>query len=145
MPVPIPELVGALVGGALIGLSALALLLLSGRIAGVSGIVGGLLPATAGDARWRLAFVGGLVLGGGLLALAHPAAFPPAIDAHPLLLAVAGLLVGLGSRLGNGCTSGHGVCGIGRLSTRSLFATLTFMTTAVVTVWLTRHVLGAMS
>lgn len=145
MSMPLSELLGALVGGVLIGLSAFALLLVSGRVAGISGIVGGLLPPKGGDTRWRLAFVTGLVGGGLVLALVHPGAFPTALSGHPLRLAVAGLLVGLGTRLGNGCTSGHGVCGIGRLSPRSLQATLTFMATAMLTVWLMRHVLEDLS
>lgn len=145
MTVPVSELVSALLGGVLIGLAALALLVLSGRIAGISGIVGGLLPPTAGDARWRLAFVAGLLVGGALLLVLHPAAFPSTIAASPGTLAIAGLLVGYGTRLGNGCTSGHGVCGIGRLSRRSLSATVTFIGAAMITLWITRHLLGGLS
>jgi uncharacterized membrane protein YedE/YeeE len=137
---PVP----ALVGGALIGLAASAMLFFLGRVAGVSGIAGGLLDKrpTAGDALWRAAFVAGLVIGGALLAFAYPAAFPsPPADPSAALI-VAGLLVGFGTRLGNGCTSGHGVCGVSRLSRRSLVATATFMATAIVTVFVTRHVIG---
>jgi uncharacterized membrane protein YedE/YeeE len=136
---PVP----ALVGGALIGLAASAMLFFLGRVAGVSGIAGGLLqrPA-AGDTLWRAAFVAGLAIGGALLALAYPAAFPsPPVDPSAALI-VAGLLVGFGARLGNGCTSGHGVCGVSRLSRRSLVATATFVATAIVTVFVTRHVIG---
>jgi uncharacterized membrane protein YedE/YeeE len=137
---PIP----ALLGGALIGLSASALLFFNGRIAGVSGIVGGLLGPrpSAGDALWRAAFVAGLLAGGLLLALAYPRAFSiPPVDPS-IALVVAGVLVGFGTRLGNGCTSGHGVCGISRLSRRSLVATATFMATAMATVFVVRHVVG---
>lgn len=125
------------VGGVVIGLAALALWFGNGRTAGVSGIVGGIVRPLRGDVAWRFAFVGGLVLAG---ALAH-ALRPSSIGASPrplALLAFSGLLVGAGSRLGSGCTSGHGVCGIGRGSRRSLAATLTFMTTGVLTVTLLR-------
>ncbi|WP_437736341.1 YeeE/YedE family protein [Sorangium sp. So ce1335] len=137
---------GPLVGGVLIGLSASLLLLFNGRVAGVSGVLGGLLVRlrSPGDAVWRAAFVAGLLLGGIALAAAHPGAFPPGGDGRPLgLLVVAGLLVGYGARLGNGCTSGHGVCGLSRLSFRSLCATMTFMATAAVTVYVSLHGLGA--
>ncbi|XXX80180.1 YeeE/YedE thiosulfate transporter family protein [Sorangium sp. So ce134] len=135
---------GPLVGGALIGLSASLLLLFNGKVAGISGIFGGLLFRERGDAAWRAAFVAGLLLGGLALAAAHPGAFPPAGGGRSLgLVVAAGLLVGLGARLGDGCTSGHGVCGLSRLSARSLVATMTFMATAAITVYLTHHVLGA--
>ncbi|WP_437946526.1 YeeE/YedE family protein [Sorangium sp. So ce296] len=135
---------GPLVGGALIGLSASLLLLFNGRVAGISGIFGGLLFRERGDTAWRAAFVVGLLLGGLALAAAHPAAFPPAGGGRSLgLLVAAGLLVGLGARLGNGCTSGHGVCGLSRLSLRSLVATMTFMATAAATVYVSLHGLGA--
>jgi hypothetical protein len=135
---PIP----ALIGGALIGLSAALLMLLTGRIAGISGILGGSLAAGAGDRHWRLAFIAGLVaapLIGALLRVPLPA---PQMPENWLLIAAAGLLIGFGTRLGGGCTSGHGVCGIARLSTRSIVATATFMVTAIVAVFLIRHVLG---
>ncbi|WP_437970060.1 YeeE/YedE thiosulfate transporter family protein [Sorangium sp. So ce260] len=135
---------GPLVGGALIGLSASLLLLFNGRVAGISGIFGGLLFREPGGAAWRAAFVAGLLLGGLALAAAHPGAFPPAGGGGSLgLVVAAGLLVGLGARLGNGCTSGHGVCGLSRLSVRSLVATMTFMATAAITVYVSHHVLGA--
>ncbi|MHA7633946.1 YeeE/YedE family protein [Corallococcus sp. M7] len=132
-----------LLGGALIGLSASLLLLANGRVAGISGIVGSLLAPVRGDISWRVLFFGGLLTGGLLLAWLRPMSF--AAPASPgaggvALLAIAGLLVGFGSRLGNGCTSGHGVCGISRGSVRSIAATLTFMATGVLTVFLHRHV-----
>lgn len=137
---------GPLVGGALIGLSASLLLLFNGRVAGVSGVLGGLLfpSRRPGDAAWRAAFLAGLLLGGLALAAAHRGAFPSVDGARSLgLVVVAGLLVGYGARLGNGCTSGHGVCGLSRLSVRSLCATMTFMATAAITVYVSLHVLGA--
>lgn len=132
-----------LAGGALIGLSATMLLLLNGRIAGISGIVNGLTQraAHADDWTWRAAFVVGLMGAGGLVmhllgqATPSPARLP--------ILIFAGVLVGFGTSLGNGCTSGHGVCGLGRLSMRSLAAVLVFMATAIVTVFIMRHLLGA--
>jgi len=130
----------AAIGGALIGCAVAMLLLLNGRVAGVSGIVGGLLRPTRGDIAWRAAFVAGLLLA--------PAVFMPlwgpaiVIDAGYGTLALAGLLVGFGSRLGSGCTSGHGICGISRLSPRSLVATVVFMAAGVVTVFLVRHVIA---
>lgn len=127
-------------GGMLIGLSGLLFLLFNGRIAGLSGIVGGLLTPGTGDWPWRLAFIAGAVLGPlAYLALAGPVDF--AVPASPLALVLGGIVVGIGVTFGNGCPSGHGVCGIGRLSTRSIAATLTFMATALVTVFIIRHVL----
>lgn len=128
----------ALLGGALIGLSASALLAFTGRIAGISGIVGGLLRPRAGDIGWRAAFALGLFSGGGILRLLDPSALAlPGLPGLPVVV-LAGLLVGVGTHLGNGCTSGHGVCGISRGSRRSLVATLAFMLTGMLTVWLTR-------
>jgi uncharacterized membrane protein YedE/YeeE len=134
--------VSALCGGALIGLSAALLLLTNGRIAGISGIVGGLLTPAADGRWWRAAFLGGLVAGAVLTRWAGGG--PPTltmITGAPGLV-VAGVLVGVGTRVGNGCTSGHGVCGIARLSPRSLAATGTFMLTGALTVFVVRHVLG---
>ena len=132
----------ALGGGALIGLAAALMVLLEGRIAGISGILGGLLQRPLPpDARWRVAFIAGLLLA----PLLYGTVFHlPAIhlSASPLLIIVAGLLVGFGSRLGSGCTSGHGVCGLSRLSPRSLAATLVFMAGGMLTVGLIRHGLG---
>lgn len=131
-----------LAGGALIGLASALMLVLSGRIAGISGIVGGLLTPQAGDVGWRVAFVSALVLGGVLMSVLLPSAFPADAFASVPRLAVAGVVVGFGARLGSGCTSGHGVCGIGRLSPRGIVATLTFMGTGAVTVFVLRHLVG---
>ncbi|HVR53586.1 MAG TPA: YeeE/YedE family protein [Pseudorhodoferax sp.] len=131
----------ALAGGALIGLAAAMLVLLNGRIAGISGILGGLLRPSAGSIGWRLAFLAGLV--GAPLVYALAASVPrPQIDAGWDTLVVAGLLVGLGTRYGAGCTSGHGVCGLSRLSPRSLVATLAFMGAGFATVYVVRHLLN---
>ena len=132
----------ALCGGLLIGLSAAVLLLFNGRIAGISGIVGGLLQRyKAGDFAWRMAFVLGLVLAPALYRVFGE--LPESrIDADLATLVVAGLLVGFGSRLGSGCTSGHGVCGLSRLSPRSMVATATFMATGFITVYFVRHLFG---
>lgn len=123
----------ALAGGVLIGVAVAMFVLLNGRIAGISGVVGGLLRPARGDIAWRAAFVAGLI-----------AAPPPAlhIDAQYGAVLLAGLLVGVGTRLGSGCTSGHGVCGLSRLSLRSLVATLAFMGAGFITVFVTRHLLG---
>jgi uncharacterized membrane protein YedE/YeeE len=133
-----------LVGGGLIGLSASLVLLTHGRIAGISGLFGGLfLPGY--DARsFRLWFLVGLVIAGVVLSRGYPAAFAPAGLPSLVAIAAAGLLVGMGTRLGGGCTSGHGVCGLCRFSRRSLIATMTFMATGMLTVLMTRHLLGGM-
>ncbi|MFT7338360.1 MAG: putative membrane protein YedE/YeeE [Marinobacter maritimus] len=131
----------ALTGGALVGLAAASFLLLNGRIAGISGILGGLLTASAGNIGWRAAFLAGLIGAPGLWRLV--AQLPPIeIEAGYPALVIAGLLVGIGTRYGSGCTSGHGVCGLSRLSPRSLAATLSFMFAGFVTVFIIRHVLG---
>jgi uncharacterized membrane protein YedE/YeeE len=130
----------AAIGGVLIGLSAVLLMAFSGRIAGVSGIVGGLLPPKpAGDHSWRLSFVLGLVLAPLILRMATGASGigAPAVD-YPVLSA-AGLLVGTGTAFGGGCTSGHGICGMARLSPRSAVAVMVFIIAAIVTVFVTRH------
>ena len=137
-------------GGALIGLAATLLLLTNGRIAGISGILGGALPrlghdrseALGGALHWRLAFLVGLPLGTLLVAALGGGLAPITLHAGWPLLILAGLLVGIGTRLGQGCTSGHGVCGLARGSRRSLAATATFMAVAVATVAVTRHLLG---
>ncbi len=129
----------AAAGGLLIGIAAALLALLQGRIDGISGIVGGLLaPRAAGDTGWRLAFVGGLLLAPLLYRLVAEWQ-APAVDAGWGTLVVAGLLVGFGTRLGSGCTSGHGVCGLSRLSPRSFAATLVFMGAGFATVFVLRH------
>ena len=132
----------AAIGGALIGLSAVLLMLLAGRIAGISGIFGGLLGFRADDKGWRIAFVAGLVLAplaAGAIGYAMPA---PQMPASWGVIIAAGLLVGFGTRLGGGCTSGHGICGMARLSVRSITATAIFMLAALVVVALTHHVLA---
>lgn len=131
----------ALAGGVLIGIAAAMFALLNGRIAGISGVLGGLLRPAKGDRAWRIAFVLGLVGAPALYLLA--AALPkPQIDAGYGALILAGLLVGIGTRYGAGCTSGHGVCGLSRLSPRSLVATAAFMGAGFVTVFIARHLLG---
>lgn len=138
------DILAPLLGGALIGLSASLLLLSLGRTAGISGVVGALLSPVRGDSAWRLHFLGGLLAGGLLLVWLRPQSFAPPSNLSlggVAVLGAAGLLVGLGARLGNGCTSGHGVCGISRGSLRSIAATLTFMATGGLTVFLVRHVL----
>lgn len=133
----------SLLGGALIGLSATGLLLFNGKIAGISGIVGGLLtPLVPGDRGWRLGFVCGLLAGGAALAATAPALVAITVERSSGALIVAGLLVGFGTRLGSGCTSGHGVCGISRGSKRSIAATLTFMAVAGVVTYIVNHLLG---
>jgi uncharacterized membrane protein YedE/YeeE len=131
----------ALAGGLLIGAAAVLLLWLDGRIAGVSGILGGLLPPRE-DFDWRLAFVVGLACGGGAYMLATGGPPPVTIEATRPVLVLAGLLVGFGTRLGSGCTSGHGVCGIGRASPRGIVSTLIYMSVAAATVFVTHHVLA---
>lgn len=131
-------------GGALIGLAAIALLYFNGRIAGMSGIVAGVLRPTADDALWRLVFVAGLLAGALLIRWLHPEAMAVRIDVTLVPVLVAGVLVGLGTRVGNGCTSGHGVCGVGRLAPRGMVASLVFFVTAVVTSYLVRHVVGGL-
>ncbi|GJI98084.1 membrane protein [Duganella caerulea] len=130
----------ALLGGVLIGAAAALLILLNGRIAGISGIIGGLLRPVHGDILWRITFVLGLILAPLVYGIFH--AWPETrIDADYGVLIGAGLLVGIGTRYGSGCTSGHGVCGISRLSPRSIAATAIFMATGFVSVYLIRHVL----
>ena len=131
----------AAIGGIIIGIAAAMFALVNGRIAGISGIVGGLLRPAAGDVAWRLAFVAGLIAAPLLYAIVAALA-PVVIEASYPTLIVAGLLVGIGTRYGAGCTSGHGVCGISRLSPRSIVATLSFMAAGFATVFVTRHFIG---
>jgi uncharacterized protein len=131
------------IGGLLIGLSASALLLCNGRIAGVSGIFGRALTPRGDDPLFRPLFLAGLLAGGLVILALRPAAFGGPSDAPLPLIGLSGLLVGFGTRLGSGCTSGHGVCGIARLSLRSIVATGVFMATAVAAVLVQRHLLGA--
>ena len=130
----------ALAGGMMIGVAATLLLWLNGRIAGVSGMLNGVLMPKRGDVAWRILFLFGLIAGGGVYLALIPGAYSPRTGFPVPALLVAGLLVGFGTRMGNGCTSGHGVCGLGRLSMRSLAAVLTFMATAIATTFLVRHV-----
>jgi uncharacterized protein len=131
----------ALAGGALIGLAAAMFVLINGRIAGISGVLGGLMRPARGDVAWRVAFVLGLVAAP--LAWRLVAALPlPRIEASTGALLLAGLLVGVGTRYGAGCTSGHGVCGLSHLSLRSLVATLAFMGAGFATVFVLRHVMA---
>lgn len=134
--------VSALLGGVLIGASASLMLLAHGRVTGISGILGGLLQPRGGDLSWRAWFLGGLLLAGLVGGMLAPEAFTFGIERSFGAVVVAGLLVGVGTRLGSGCTSGHGVCGLSRLSTRSLAATVTFMATGALAVWVVEHVLG---
>ena len=132
----------AAIGGGLIGLSAVMLMLLTGRIAGISGIFGGLLDLKADDKDWRIAFIAGLILApllAGWIGYGMPS---PKLPSSWTVIVTAGLLVGFGTRLGGGCTSGHGICGVARLSPRSIAATAIFMLAAIATVAVTRHVLG---
>jgi uncharacterized membrane protein YedE/YeeE len=132
----------AAIGGVVIGLAAALLVLVNGRVAGISGIVGGMLRPRAGEFGWRLAFTAGLVVAPLVYALVLPQPLIT-IDAGFPVLVVAGLLVGIGTRFAGGCTSGHGVCGLSRLSPRSLVATLSFMAAGFATVQVVRHVIGA--
>lgn len=133
--------VSGLIGGLLIGLATAMLLLLNGRIGGISGIVGGLLATRTSEVIWRAVFVVGLLLGALVYVLATGGAIPVKMQASLPVLVVAGLLVGFGTRLGSGCTSGHGLCGIARFSKRSIVATAVFFSIAILTVYLTHHVL----
>jgi uncharacterized membrane protein YedE/YeeE len=130
-------------GGILLGLASAIFILLNGRILGISGILGGLIPPKRNDTIWRLAFLAGLFSSPWIYQALAPASLltAPRIDAGVLLLIVAGLLVGFGTRYGSGCTSGHGVCGLARLSPRSLIATLTFMAAGFAVVFIARHLL----
>jgi len=131
----------ALAGGALIGISITILLLFNGRMAGISGIMNGVFKSPVQERNWRLVFLIGLVLGAVLFQAITPTLFP-ARQGYPLwLIASGGFLVGIGTRLGSGCTSGHGICGIANLSKRSIYATLTFMSAGMVTVFILKQLL----
>ena len=132
----------AAIGGGLIGLSAVLLMLLTGRIAGISGIFGGLLNFKSDDRDWRIAFIAGLLLAPLIASWIGYAMPTPKLPASWIVIIGAGLLVGFGTRLGGGCTSGHGICGIARLSSRSIVATIIFMLAAIATVAVAHHVLG---
>jgi len=131
----------SLAGGGMIGLAAAMLLLFNGRIAGISGIVGGLLNPVKGELAWRSAFIGGLVASPLVFGLAAPLPEVRIEAGYPMLI-VAGLLVGIGTRYGSGCTSGHGICGLSRRSPRSVVATIAFMFSGFVTVYIVRHLVG---
>ncbi|ENK1253801.1 YeeE/YedE family protein [Vibrio vulnificus] len=129
----------SLAGGILLGISAFTMLLVNGKVAGISGILTGLLTPKSRDFAWRLMFVVGMVSGGVLAVTFGAASASVALPTSGVLIAAAGLLVGIGTRLGNGCTSGHGICGIGRLSKRSIVATAIFMAVAAMTVFVRLH------
>ncbi len=131
----------SLIGGMLLGVSATLLLLLNGKVAGISGILSGLLKAEKSDFSWRLIFVFGMVAGGLFGVVALGAHVPTETEQPTWLIALAGLLVGVGTKLGNGCTSGHGICGVGRLSKRSIIATCVFMLAAALVVFVRLHLL----
>jgi len=132
----------ALLGGCLIGIASALLMMLTGRIAGISGILGGVLSMAAGDKAWRLAFLAGLVGAPMVMSLMGHPILEPQMPTNWFLLAASGLLVGFGTRLGGGCTSGHGVCGMARLSRRSIVATIVFMASAIIVVAIVRHGIG---
>lgn len=137
--------ISAFIGGSLIGLSAAILLLINGRIAGISGIAGGVIYPEKGDMDWRIVFVIGLIIGGFIYqwsGLGVGVSHIQAVVETPMLI-IAGLLVGIGTTIGTGCTSGHGICGLARRSPRSLVATLSFMASAFVTVFIVRQLIGA--
>lgn len=131
----------SLFGGMLLGVSATILLLINGKIAGISGILAGLLAKKPNDFSWRLIFVAGLIGGGALASTFFGADIPMSYSASTPILIIAGLLVGVGTKLGNGCTSGHGICGMGRFSKRSIVATMVFMLAAAMTVFFRLHLI----
>jgi len=139
---PAFEIAAPVLGGGLIGLAAAMLLLFSGRIAGISGILGGFFTAKRNDMGWRAFFLAGLLIGGVVMLALQPERFTFTLDRSLVSMALAGVIVGFGTRLGNGCTSGHGVCGVSRLSKRSIVATATFMGAGAITVFIINHVLG---
>ncbi len=140
----IENLTYPLIGGILIGLSASMLLLLKGRIFGVSGLVGGVLSPKTGDTAWRVAALAGLVFAGAILLIVNPDALPSGSSSSPFRYVIAGLLVGFGTQLGSGCTSGHGICGMSRMSPRSIVATLTFIGAGMLIVAIIRSVGGSL-
>jgi uncharacterized membrane protein YedE/YeeE len=131
----------SLSGGMILGVASALFILINGRVLGISGILGGLIPPKAGDTFWRLAFLAGMFASPWIFKLLAPTEFitTPQIDADLVMLVIAGLLVGIGTRYGSGCTSGHGVCGLSRMSPRSLVATLSFMAAGFLTVYVVRH------
>lgn len=144
--IDIPSWIRAGIGGAMIGTAAALFFAFNGRIAGVSGVLGGLvLGPRDGQTPWRTLFLGGLVIGAAIVGLARGDLGTVALETGWVGMIAAGVIVGFGTRLGGGCTSGHGVCGIGRLSQRSIIATCTFMASGFLTVFIMRHLLGASS
>ena len=141
MTLTLSQVLTPLLGGLLIGLASIGLMLFNGRIAGISGIFAGTFSGSRDERGWRVSFVAGLLLGGAALLLASPGVFTATPAGLPLTI-VAGLLVGFGTRLGSGCTSGHGVCGMSRFSPRSFVATLTFIATGMVAVGVARAAMG---
>lgn len=134
--------IASTIGGILIGIAAAGLLMFHGRIAGISGIAGGIFRREPGDLAWRIMFLAGLFVAGVVWGYFRPLDYRVEIDRSMLALTIAGLAVGIGTQLGSGCTSGHGVCGIGRFSKRSTVATISFMVTAAITVFVVNEVLG---
>ena len=137
------DLISALLGGVLIGLASVLLMLLNGRIAGISGILGSALTISARDKFWRLAFIAGLIAAPVIIGLSGHPLPEPQMPTNWILICVAGVLVGFGARYGGGCTSGHGICGVARFSARSIVATAIFMITAIAVVTIMRHSFGA--
>ena len=137
------HLILATLGGGLVGIAAIMMMGLKGRIAGASGIAAGLLSNTPDDRLWRILFVLGIVIGGAIPVAISTDFVPPRPEAGTVLIVISALLVGIGTRIGSGCTSGHGICGVARLSPRSLAATATFMAAGFTSVYLLRHVFGA--
>lgn len=140
-----PWLVGltfALAGGLIIGGATALLLLANGRIAGISGILDGAFSSSSAQRNWRIVFLGGMLVGAWALFFVMPSAFGAPLERSPLAIVAAGLLVGFGTRLGSGCTSGHGICGLSRFSLRSLVAVISFMVAGMVTVYVTHQLWG---
>ncbi|OUS09201.1 hypothetical protein A9Q90_03925 [Gammaproteobacteria bacterium 54_18_T64] len=133
----------ALIGGGLVGLAAVLMMGLNGRIAGVSGILSSAITDTSCDRLWRILFILGIAIGGAIPALLSDSFIPPVPDSGTVLVIIGGLAVGIGTGLGSGCTSGHGICGISRLSPRSMVATCTFMAAGFVCVYFLKHIFGA--
>ncbi|MFT7527482.1 MAG: putative membrane protein YedE/YeeE [Arenicella sp.] len=134
--------ISAIVGGLFLGLSATMLMWFNGRIAGISGIFYGAFEGAKHDTAWRWWFIAGLLIGAGAYLWLTAPVYTPRVDFPLTLVGLAGVIVGLGTRLGSGCTSGHGVCGIARFSMRSILATMTFMATGIATTYIVRHLLG---
>ena len=132
----------AIIGGTLIGLASFCLMLFNGRIAGIAGIVKGALRPEKGNFMWRVTFIMGMILSGVLLERLYPQLYRMEIDRSIWAYAVAGLLIGIGTELANGCTSGHGVCGVGRLSNRSVTITMSFTLSGIIVVWVINTLLG---